>query len=101
MACDFARQAAARVLSRRDPGTETYSIIGTAGTYKSPRSSLFILGFTFLGFGCCNWLSSLARVVATLAFVVLGCLVLWWLGLLGLQSKLASLVTFPGLGRLG
>ena len=60
---------------------------------------MFILGFIFLGFGYCDQSSSLARVVATLAFVVLGRLVRWQLGLL--QSKLALLMIFLVLGRLG
>ena len=100
MACDFARQAAARAFSCRNPGTETYSIVGSR-CCESLRSLLFILGFTFLGFGCCDQLSLLARIVATLAFVVLGYLVLRRLGLLGLQSKLALLMIILVLGRLG
>ena len=98
MACGFARQAAARAFTRRNPGTETFSIIGLL-CYKLLRSSLFTLDFTFLGFGCCDWSSSLTCVVATLAFIVLGCLVHRQLGLL--QSKLALLMIFLVLGRLG
>ena len=98
MACDFVRQAATRAFSCRNPGTETYSIIALR-CHKFLRSSLFFLYFTFLGFGCCDRLSLLARIVATLAFVVFGQLVRWWLGLL--QSKLALLMISLVLGRLG
>ena len=100
MACDFARQAAARAFSRRNPGTETYSIVGLH-CCKFLRSSLFILDFTFLGYGCCDRLSSLARVVTTLAFVVLRHLVLWRLGLRAASIQTGLAHDFPSSWKVG
>ena len=100
MACDFAHPTTSRAFSRRNPGTENYSIVGLR-CCKSLRSSLFFLDYTFLGFGCCDRLSLCARVVATSDFIVLGGLMLQRLGFPGLQPSLALFMNFLVLGRLG